>query len=49
MVEYDGPMRWMIYGAGAVGGVVAGRLAIAGYDVAVIARGAHSRRSAATG
>ncbi len=31
----------MIYGAGAVGGVVAGRLAGSGQDVAVIARGAH--------
>ncbi|GAA2607977.1 2-dehydropantoate 2-reductase N-terminal domain-containing protein [Dactylosporangium fulvum] len=31
----------MIYGAGAVGGVVAGRLAGAGQEVAVIARGAH--------
>jgi 2-dehydropantoate 2-reductase len=31
----------MIYGAGAVGGVVAGRLAAAGHDVAVVARGAH--------
>jgi 2-dehydropantoate 2-reductase len=31
----------MIYGAGAVGGVVAGRLALAGHDVAVVARGAH--------
>ncbi|GAA3211760.1 ketopantoate reductase family protein [Dactylosporangium siamense] len=34
-------MRWMIYGAGAVGGVVAARLAIAGHDVAVVARGPH--------
>ncbi|MDG6101977.1 ketopantoate reductase family protein [Dactylosporangium aurantiacum] len=34
-------MRWMIYGAGAVGGVVAARLAMAGHDVAVVARGAH--------
>jgi 2-dehydropantoate 2-reductase len=31
----------VIYGAGAVGGVVAGRLAGSGQDVAVIARGAH--------
>lgn len=30
-----------MYGAGAVGGVVAGRLAAAGHDVAVVARGAH--------
>lgn len=34
-------MRWLVYGAGAVGGVVAGRLAVAGHDVAVVARGAH--------
>ena len=34
-------MRWVIYGAGAVGGVVAARLALAGQDVAVVARGAH--------
>ncbi|MET7421904.1 2-dehydropantoate 2-reductase N-terminal domain-containing protein [Dactylosporangium sp. NPDC005555] len=34
-------MRWLMYGAGAVGGVVAGRLAAAGHDVAVVARGAH--------
>ncbi|MEV0561504.1 2-dehydropantoate 2-reductase N-terminal domain-containing protein [Dactylosporangium sp. NPDC050588] len=34
-------MRWLMYGAGAVGGVVAGRLAMAGHDVAVVARGAH--------
>jgi 2-dehydropantoate 2-reductase len=31
----------MIYGAGAVGGVVAARLAIAGHDVSVVARGPH--------
>ena len=34
-------MRWVIFGAGAVGGVVAARLAGSGQDVAVIARGAH--------
>jgi 2-dehydropantoate 2-reductase len=34
-------MRWLIFGAGAVGGVVAGCLATAGHDVAVVARGAH--------
>ena len=31
----------MIFGAGAVGGVVGGRLAQAGFEVALIARGAH--------
>jgi 2-dehydropantoate 2-reductase len=34
-------VRLIIIGAGAVGGVVAGRLAGAGADVAVVARGAH--------
>jgi 2-dehydropantoate 2-reductase len=34
-------MRYVIYGAGAVGGVVGGLLAVAGHDVALIARGEH--------
>jgi 2-dehydropantoate 2-reductase len=34
-------MRWVIVGAGAVGGVVGGRLAAAGHDVVLVARGAH--------
>jgi 2-dehydropantoate 2-reductase len=34
-------MRFVIYGAGAVGGVVAARLAQHGHEVAVIARGPH--------
>jgi 2-dehydropantoate 2-reductase len=34
-------MRFVIYGAGAVGGVVGGRLAQHGHDVVLIARGAH--------
>jgi 2-dehydropantoate 2-reductase len=34
-------MRIVVYGAGAVGGVVGGRLAQAGHDVTLIARGAH--------
>src|SRR5688572_26985149 len=34
-------MRLIIFGAGAIGGVVAGRLHRVGGDVAVIARGAH--------
>ncbi len=33
-------MKICIYGAGAVGGLVAGRLAQAGHDVSVVARGA---------
>ena len=34
-------MRFVLYGAGAVGGVVGARLAQHGHDVALIARGAH--------
>jgi 2-dehydropantoate 2-reductase len=34
-------MRFVIFGAGAIGGVVGARLAQAGFDVALIARGAH--------
>ncbi|HZP57430.1 MAG TPA: 2-dehydropantoate 2-reductase [Dehalococcoidia bacterium] len=34
-------MRYVIYGAGAIGGVIAAELARHGHDVAVIARGAH--------
>jgi 2-dehydropantoate 2-reductase len=34
-------MRWVIVGAGAVGGVVGGYLAGAGHDVVLVARGAH--------
>ncbi len=34
-------MRFIVFGAGAVGGVVGGRLAQHGHDVVLIARGAH--------
>jgi 2-dehydropantoate 2-reductase len=34
-------MRFIIYGAGAVGGAIGGRLAQQGYDVTLIARGPH--------
>jgi 2-dehydropantoate 2-reductase len=34
-------MRYIIYGAGAVGGVIGGRLAQAGFEVVLIARGSH--------
>ena len=34
-------MRWIVVGAGAVGGVVGGLLADAGEDVTLIARGRH--------
>jgi 2-dehydropantoate 2-reductase len=34
-------VRFIIYGAGAIGGAIGGRLAESGHDVALIARGAH--------
>jgi 2-dehydropantoate 2-reductase len=34
-------MRYVVYGAGAIGGVIGARLHQRGYDVALIARGAH--------
>jgi 2-dehydropantoate 2-reductase len=34
-------MRYIVYGAGAVGGLIGGRLAQAGHDVVLIARGDH--------
>src|SRR5262249_47633607 len=37
----DSTMKICIYGAGAIGGHVAVRLARAGHDVSVVARGAH--------
>jgi 2-dehydropantoate 2-reductase len=36
-------MRFVVYGAGAVGGVIGGRLFQAGHDVTLIARGDHLR------
>jgi 2-dehydropantoate 2-reductase len=35
-------MRYVVYGAGAIGGVVGGRLAQHGVDVVLVARGAHA-------
>jgi 2-dehydropantoate 2-reductase len=37
-------MRFIVYGAGAIGGVLGGRLHQAGQDVVLIARGEHLRR-----
>ena len=34
-------MKICVYGAGAVGGLIAGRLARSGHEVSVVARGAH--------
>jgi 2-dehydropantoate 2-reductase len=36
-----GEVRYIVYGAGAIGGTIGGRLAAAGHDVVLIARGAH--------
>jgi 2-dehydropantoate 2-reductase len=38
---YDGLMRFIVYGAGAIGGVIGGRLFEHGHDVVLIARGNH--------
>jgi 2-dehydropantoate 2-reductase len=42
-------MRIAVFGAGAVGSLMAARLALAGYDVAVFARGAHGDAIAQNG
>jgi 2-dehydropantoate 2-reductase len=42
-------VRFVVVGAGAVGGVVGGRLAQHGHDVALVARGAHREAMAADG
>ena len=42
-------MRFVVYGAGGVGGVVGARLAQHGYDVALIARGTHYEAIRANG
>jgi 2-dehydropantoate 2-reductase len=36
-------MRFVIYGAGAIGGVIGGRLFESGHDVTLVARGAHEQ------
>ena len=42
-------MRFIVYGAGAVGGVIAARLHLGGQDVQVVARGAHLEAIRRTG
>ncbi|HWF72858.1 MAG TPA: 2-dehydropantoate 2-reductase [Solirubrobacteraceae bacterium] len=42
-------MRFVVYGAGAIGGVIGARLHQAGHEVLLIARGAHYRAIAAGG
>ena len=36
-----GPMRYIIIGAGAVGGTIGGRLFASGHEVVLVARGRH--------
>jgi 2-dehydropantoate 2-reductase len=42
-------MRFVVVGAGAIGGVVGARLSEGGHEVALVARGAHGRRIAEAG
>jgi 2-dehydropantoate 2-reductase len=42
-------MRFVVFGAGAIGGVVSGRLLQHGHEVGLIARGEHGRAIAASG
>lgn len=42
-------MRYVVFGAGAIGGVVGARLAQHGHDVALVARGEHGEQVAAAG
>src|SRR3954452_8173754 len=44
-----GAMRWIVVGAGAVGGVVGGLLANTGDEVTLVARGAHREAIASKG
>jgi 2-dehydropantoate 2-reductase len=44
-----GPMRFLVLGAGAVGATIGGRLADAGFDVVLLARGRHAQVMAADG
>ncbi len=43
------PVGYVVYGAGAIGGLVGGRLFEAGFDVTLIARGTHLRAVRARG
>ena len=42
-------MRFCVYGAGAIGGLLAVELATAGHEVCVVARGAHLQAIQARG
>lgn len=49
IVTVSPPMRFVVYGAGGIGGVLGGRLFEHGHDVALIARGAHGEAIRANG
>jgi 2-dehydropantoate 2-reductase len=49
VTRIGGVMRYVIYGAGAIGGVIGGKLFQAGHEVVLIARGAHYDAVAARG
>jgi hypothetical protein len=49
VIQIGGVMRYVIYGAGAIGGVIGGKLFQAGHEVVLIARGAHYDAVAARG
>ncbi len=42
-------MRYLIYGAGAIGGLIGGHLTAAGHDVTLVTRGAHREAMASRG
>ena len=46
---WDGGMKILVFGAGAVGSTVGGMLALAGHDVALVGRDPHMFRTAASG
>src|ERR1051326_6388303 len=49
MAAYSMPMKLCVFGAGAVGGHIAARLAASGQEVSVLARGAHLEAMCARG
>jgi 2-dehydropantoate 2-reductase len=46
---FNGPMRFTVLGAGAIGAVIGGRLFPHGHEVILVARGAHQQTLAADG
>src|SRR5689334_14635726 len=44
-----GPMKILVFGAGAVGSTIGGMLALAGHEVTLVGRNPHMSRTAASG